>query len=356
MKVLVFPRDPGPYQGLLYGRLEALGVRVRYVGDETPSRTLNLALLPLTLLACRLRGYRLLHVHWLFSFALPGARRLPAVDALARVLYAAMLGSARILGIRVVWTVHNVLPHERVFADDIGARRRLLRSSERLIVHSTAALDELRQHVGAPTPATTVVPLAPTVAIAPEAPDARRRRTLLFFGNVAPYKGVEDLLEAFAAVESPGGLRLVVAGRCADSRLAGRLAARAAALGPRVDLRLGHVDAHDADALFADARALVLPFRRITTSSTALQGLARGVPVVIPSLPGLAELPDTCAVRYDGSVAGLTAALRGVAEAPDAEIAARGEAGRRHARRATWPDAAVRTRDAYALALAGGAR
>ena len=260
------------------------------------------------------------------------------------------------LGIRVVWTVHNVLPHERVFADDVAARRRLVDASAGLIVHSTAALDELRQRVGAPAPATTVVPLAPTVAVAPAPPDAHGRHMLLFFGNVAPYKGVEELLEAFAHLDAATDLRLVVAGRCADAGLGARLTERAAALAPRVELRLRHVEPAEADVLFTQARALVLPFRRITTSSTALQGLARGVPVVIPDLPGLAELPDACAVRYDGSVAGLAAALRTIAAAPDAEIAARGEAGRRHAQRATWPDAALRTRDAYALALAGGAR
>jgi glycosyltransferase involved in cell wall biosynthesis len=194
------------------------------------------------------------------------------------------------------------------------------------------------------------------VDVAPAPRDAPATRTLLHFGNLAPYKGVEELLEAFALLDAGDDVRLVVAGRCADAGLARRLAARAAALGPRVELRLGHVEAAEADALLDRARALVLPVRRVTTSSTALQGLARGVPVVIPDLPGLAELPDACAVRYDGSVAGLAAALREVVEATDEEIAVRGEAGRRHAQRATWPDAALRTRDAYALALAGGGR
>ena len=31
------------------------------------------------------------------------------------------------LGMHLVWTAHNVLPHEQVFADDVSARRALVR-------------------------------------------------------------------------------------------------------------------------------------------------------------------------------------------------------------------------------------
>ena len=47
MRILVLPRDPNPYQRLLYGEMHRLGVQITYIGDLTPSRTLNLFLLPL---------------------------------------------------------------------------------------------------------------------------------------------------------------------------------------------------------------------------------------------------------------------------------------------------------------------
>ena len=46
MKMLVLPRDPNPYQGLLYGAMGRLGVRIRYLGELTPSHAVNMLLLP----------------------------------------------------------------------------------------------------------------------------------------------------------------------------------------------------------------------------------------------------------------------------------------------------------------------
>ena len=58
MKVLVLPRDANPYQGLLYGEMQRLGVQVIYLGELTPIQTLNVLLLPLEVMARRLAGAR----------------------------------------------------------------------------------------------------------------------------------------------------------------------------------------------------------------------------------------------------------------------------------------------------------
>ena len=71
MRVLVLPRDPNPYQRLLYSEMQRLGVQVTYIGELTPSRTLNLLLLPLEVGARRIAGARLIHLHWVFAFAVP---------------------------------------------------------------------------------------------------------------------------------------------------------------------------------------------------------------------------------------------------------------------------------------------
>ena len=53
MRILVLPRDQNPYQALLYGEMRRLGVQVSYIGQLTPSRTLNLLLLPVEVAADR---------------------------------------------------------------------------------------------------------------------------------------------------------------------------------------------------------------------------------------------------------------------------------------------------------------
>ena len=76
---MVFPRDPNPYQGLLYGEMGRLGVRVCYLGELTLSHTVNLLLLPPELAWHRMAGARVVHLHWVLMFTLPGARRFPVL-------------------------------------------------------------------------------------------------------------------------------------------------------------------------------------------------------------------------------------------------------------------------------------
>jgi hypothetical protein len=143
MKVLVFPRDANPYQSLLYGEMRRLGVQVSYLGELTPIQTLNRLLLPLEIVARRLAGARVLHLHWVFTFAFPGARGFPPMRGVAQAWFLVVLRVSRMVGMHLVWTAHNVLPHEPVFADDVAARRALVEASDLVLVHSRSTLDEL---------------------------------------------------------------------------------------------------------------------------------------------------------------------------------------------------------------------
>ncbi|WP_217915589.1 glycosyltransferase family 4 protein [Miltoncostaea marina] len=326
MRILALPRDPNPYQEQLYRAGRRRGARVRYLGELTPSRTLNLLLLPFETLALALAGWRTVHLHWVFGFAPAGADRLPAMRRAGALLFRLWLRAARLAGARVVWTAHNVLPHARVFPDDAAERRRLVTASDLVIAHSAATLAAL-ERMGARPRAAVVLPLGP---IADGPPPARvpgsgpGPRRLLFLGQVLEHKGVEDLLAAMRAAGEGAGadLRLVVAGRCPDRALAGRLRALAAPLGGRVRLRLEQVPGDELTALMGEADAVVLPFRRITTSSSARLALEMGRPLIVPALLALDGLPDAAVMRYDGSVDGLAGALGEVATMPAARLAA----------------------------------
>ncbi|MQY02894.1 glycosyltransferase [Actinomadura macrotermitis] len=330
MKIIAIPRDGNPYQELLYGELRRRGARIRYAGELTPSHTLNLLLLPLELLAWRLAGARLVHLHWVFKFGLPGGG--PGRRA-AQLWFRIVLGVLRPLGLRLVWTAHNVLPHSRVFADDAAARRRLVRASDLVIVHALSALDGLAA-LGAHPRRAEVVPHGPFPA--PELPAPAGRGRFLFLGMIAEYKGVEDLLAAFAALPAGHEATLTVAGSCPDPALAARLKELAAPVADRVTLRLERIPDAELAGLYADADVVVLPFRQITTSGSALLALAHGRPLLVPDLPGLAELPEAAVRRYDGGVPALTRALAELAEADTARLEAMSRAALDHVRDHGW--------------------
>jgi beta-1,4-mannosyltransferase len=346
MKILAIPRDLNPYQDLLYDEMQRLGVRVSYLGELTPSRTLNLILLPLETAARRIAGAHLIHLHWVFAFAFPGAGRFPVLRRAAYIWFVVWLGTCRMLRMPLVWTAHNVVPHQPVFADDVSARRVLVRHATLVLAHSRSTLAELGA-LGAVARRSAVIqhgPMGrtpPTISL-PAFSDGGSRR-FLFFGKIQEYKGVDDLLVAFAAVPDNISAHLTVAGQCDDPVLHTRLRELAAASTARVTLRLEYVPENEAAALFGAADVVVLPFRQITTSGSAMLALSCGRPLIVPDLPSLAHLPDEAVLRYNGRVTSLSAALVHLAEVDREVLAGMSAAASRYAFGITWPEIARQT-------------
>jgi glycosyltransferase involved in cell wall biosynthesis len=348
MKVLAYPRDPNPYQCLLYEACARHGMSVRYVGDLTRSHTLNLLLLPLELAVWRARGWDTLHVHWVFGFRLPGSGRLPAISRLSRLWYRLVLAASRTLGLRLVWTAHNTLPHEPVFDDDAAARRALVNASDLVVTHSRATLGALEE-IGARPRRSAVIPpgpfdpkVDPSELRAPGSGDSRPRQ-LLFFGKVIAYKGVEDLLQAVCRLPADLDVRIRVVGECNDADLRRRIELLSGRAGDRVELRLERIDDHEVTPLMSSADAVVLPFRRVTTSASALLAMEHGRPLVLPDLPAFEDLPGDAVLRYDGSLEGLAGAIEEIVSWDGERLAAAGRASRAYADGLSWPEAARRT-------------
>lgn len=337
MKILALPRDPNPYQALLYSEMERLGSSVRYLGELTPSRTLNLLLLPFETIAGRITGAQVVHLHWVFYFTLPGARRFPVFRQMAEWWFVLWLGIVHRCGMRLAWTAHNVLPHAQVFADDVAARRSLVEHSDVVFVHSHATLDALTE-LGAKPRRSLAIRHGPmgSEPVSLRTPGTSGRwRQFLFFGNIAEYKGVDELLKAYAELPADANSRLTIAGRCDDPELRARLTAAS-----NVRLRIERIPEEEIAQLMSDADVVVLPFRRITTSGSAELALAHGRPLIIPDLPSLAELPDAAVTRYDGSVPGLVAALADLANATPSRLASMSEAALAYRAQASWEDIA----------------
>ena len=144
----------------------------------------------------------------------------------------------------------------------------------------------------------------------------------MFFGRVEEYKGIEDLLAAFATIPADLPVSLMIAGECGDQRLRSRLHAHAKQSGGRIALHLERVAEEEVTLLLSHADVVVLPFRRVTTSASAILALCHGRPLVVPDLAALTDLPDGAVVRYDRTVQGLAAALVRIALADASVLAA----------------------------------
>lgn len=284
--------DTNPYQRLLYGSLASEGVMLRS-GFRLEVGSL-----------LRGRGtVRVLHFHWpelhYRQFGGPAFVRGP-LSALRLGVFATRLTTARLLGFRIVWTVHQLAPHEQVTPQvDRLAARLLARQAARLIVHDEATLTAIEREFGPRARAKTrVVPHGSYAGVYP----ARRSRvearaaigidddrfTLLSFGHIRAYKAIDLLLEAFARIERTE-IALVIAGMTHDAA-AEQALHRAAVADPRIRLIVGFIPDDAVGDLFAASDAAVIARPDGGTSGSLVLALSQGLPVIASSSPAYREL------------------------------------------------------------------
>jgi glycosyltransferase involved in cell wall biosynthesis len=277
-----------------------------------------------------------------------------------------LLRLLRIFGLPLVYTAHNLLPHED--DEDLGteALARILRKVDRIIVHSESNRRELHALVGVEPGRVATIAHGSYELLLPEEEigraEARRRvgfpaqgPIVLFFGLIRRYKGLEVLLEAFGEVERRfPNARLAIVGQLlptddADFEYHSRLLAEASRR--ESVLRVGeYVDIDRVGLYFLAADVVVVPYTRTSHSGVLMAALAAGRPVVVTktgAMPEVVEEGKTGFVVPPGDAAALAGAISRLLEKP--EMAARmGREASEHARRNfSWDSIAGRTIDLY---------
>jgi glycosyltransferase involved in cell wall biosynthesis len=219
----------------------------------------------------------------------------------------------RLCGARFIWVAHNAIPHDA----DAGVPRLaavFLRSLDGVIylsAYSRELIEGLYPQSRRKRSLTTVHghyrDVAVTLATPFRPPQGDVR--LAYVGQIRPYKNLDVLVEAAAPITS--GLHLTlsggVAGGAANRAAVDLIAARAEALA-HIKLDFGADALSDADfeARVDAADAVVLPYRRILHSGTALFALSRNRPVLAPKLGSLPQLRDEVGPEwiylYDGEL------------------------------------------------------
>jgi len=203
----------------------------------------------------------------------------------------------RWLGKRTVLTVHNVNAGVRDGRDSALNRLTLrwqYRLVDHLIVHTPLMKEALQKEFGVPAGKVTVMPFpvndtTPDTALTRD--EARERlglspshKGILFFGNIAPYKGLEFLLDAVLMLrnELPEVRLLVVGARKCDDAYWDLLQQKMRRL--REDhgiiAQLEYVPDEDTELYFKAADVLALPYTYIYQSGVLFLGYRYGLPVV----------------------------------------------------------------------------
>ncbi|MCC6173799.1 MAG: glycosyltransferase family 4 protein [Chloroflexi bacterium] len=237
----------------------------------------------------------------------------------------------------VVYEVHEVFstrPRDNAVLDPdklwgVADRTRALEAavfaeSDVLLPLTHACADVLHHEFGVPRGKMTVVPDGTSAPDGPLPPRDPSSRTVVYAGQLFPWKGVDVLLDALARTSEE---RLIIfGGRGADDPDLVALRARVSDLGivGRVEFG-GFVPHAQVRARIAGAGVAVVPLpdnlmaRYFTSPLKVFDYMAAGVPIVASDLPSLREVlvdGDTALLVPPGDPGALAAAIRRLMVSP----------------------------------------
>lgn len=286
-----FPYNPGanPYQRLFAGSIEATGTTVLRIRPRK--------LFPLRHAASR--DVDLLQLDWPHDWY---RGRNTWTQAFKRLMYRDGLRALR--KIPVVWTAHNLRAHNAI-DDDYEHRmlQALVAVCDGIILLSEASrsifIDKFKVDIRQKL---SVVPHGHYIGCYPNylpRSEARRRleladegRIVLSLGRLQPYKGIEDLLEAFSTSGEPRDT-LIIAGKSESEAYSSQLRKvirESARPGLRIVLRDTMIPNDDLQLYFNACDLVALPFRHILNSGSLLLAMSFGCPVVAPRLGSIPEV------------------------------------------------------------------
>ena len=187
--------------------------------------------------------------------------------------------------IKIVWTLHNIQPHDtryigihsicrrffashvewiRVFARDTGERaRNCLQINSRFIVCPEGSYRNYYGRTMAKSEARDKLGIVDNPFV------------FLYLGFVKPYKGIEDLISAFNLLEVPN-VKLIVAGKSMNDEYSASLSCD----NHNIIFVNRFIESEELSAFYSAADVCVLPFKKIENSGSAILAMGFGKVVI----------------------------------------------------------------------------
>lgn len=242
--------------------------------------------------------FDILHVHWPEAMLIRVQNPFLALLYVSKFILSVTVMKAR--GTKVVWTVHNFKSHETNFSFLRKAYFKWFSLAvDGVIALSKTSLDLLFEQY----PVLAKKPFKVTFhghyreayQNAKSKKEAREyfslsdeHTVLLFLGQMRPYKNVHQLISAFKEIKDPN-LRLLIAGLPNSNKLKNSIQDFCDS-DTRIISTLEFINDDDLQIFLNSANLVILPYKEILNSGTALLSLSFDKPAVVPDKGAMAEL------------------------------------------------------------------
>lgn len=345
MQVLAAPafsnQKVNPYNALLYQELNHLAPVVEEYSHRKALFT----------------QYDILHFHWPDGYV----NEPSLLKALQRiVVFGLIMMSAKLKGAQIVWTVHNIFPHD-CYHPQLSQKfmRWFVKHCDGLIFMSEQGRQDFGEHyVLTKDKVTAIIPHGhyrpyycsasanACPAASAKASDAAEfgtansetakqqarqqldlpldKTVLLSFGLIKSYKNIEQLLKVFIHTELHDCI-LLIAGHPESTELA--QAIESLGIGhPRIKLCLQFIPDSEVSLYHDAADIAILPYKQILNSGALLLALSFNKPVIAPHIGAFAtmqqELGPEWIQTYTGELSSenLSMAIQAVSQYPNRSV------------------------------------
>ncbi len=271
---------------------------MNYFGDRRPNVSIKEKIIRVSKYYFRLIKYvlgtdsKLFHIQWINKFAFFDRTVLI-------VLY-------KLLGKNIVYTAHNIDESERDGKKSPIGRfslQFLYNNVNHIIVHTEKMKSQLIREFNINERKITIIPhglmnVVPRTDIdrlkaREKLSLAEKEKVLLFFGNIAPYKGLHDLIDALKILdEKHDDYRVIVAGKIKDCKEYWENIQKIISesdLKRKMILRIGYIPDDEIELYFKSADVLLLPYTYIFQSGVIFLSYHFGLPVIATDVGSLKE-------------------------------------------------------------------
>jgi len=253
------------------------------------------------------RRYDAVIFHWPNTFFRSGSTKHYLKSQL-RLDLMKMHGAA--FGTKFIWVAHNIFPHDANIPNGRIANRFFhsldsiifLSEYSRTVITDTYPILQGKKH--------PVIKHGHyrDILKQPSLPPMRPEITteLLFFGQIRPYKGIIELVDAVMKTRQTD-IRLMIIGQSKSADLQKKLMAMAAAE-PRISVNIQReqISQVDLETALDCCHGVILPYKEILNSGSALLALSRNRPILAPRIGSLPELQQDLGTDwvhlYDGDL------------------------------------------------------